>query len=433
MFINSYLPKKLKKRIILLFFCFTLLFSVLLSAVFLKLSKSTEKKLQMIDMGLAVERIRKQYLQGENVGRVNRFFHGKKGTIDFPDWLRDLPVGFHKIQRDHLIWHVMIMDYPDQRYILLRDYTVFESTRLHPLLLSLLVLLSSLLLSFILVWITLYFVINPIEKLEKSVRIELSPQRQKQLANNYDNNEIGQLAQTFDEVYDRLTQALEREKLFTADVSHELRTPLMVILSSVELLLSHPELSHHKAQPRLVKIEQAVAQILQRLEVYLALARQTTSSINQFKQQSIIEIAETVISENLAFSLTCKVTLSLQTNQIDQLYPADFCYTILSNLVKNAIEYAGEQSTVTIHLYSYGFDVSDDGIGIFPEFQPRIFSVFTGSNTSTSQHLGLGLSLVQRICDYLNWKIEFLSEQGQGTCFTIYTSAKDEKSKLFDS
>ena len=419
MYIKQWVPKKLKKRIIALFFVFTLLFSGLLSLGFLSLYKTTERKLQSIDMGLAIERIRKQYLNGENVGRVNRFFHGEKHSSKFPEWVRDLPAGFHKVKRDHLIWHVMIVDYPDQRYILLRDYSVFESTQLHPLLLSLLVLISSLILSVILIWITLYFVINPIIRLEKSVRMELSPERKNQLSHAYDDHEIGHLAQAFDQVYDQLNQALQREKLFTADISHELRTPLMVILSSAELLVTSLELSD-KAQQRVIKIEYAAQQILQRLEVYLSLARQHTLTINQFKQQAIIDIAKTVIQENQIFASQYLIQLELKTNHIVKSYPADFCHTILSNLVKNAIEYAGEKSIVTISLYQDGFSVSDDGHGIYPHLQPHIFKAFTGTNSLSSQHLGLGLSLVQRICDYLKWKIEFSSEPQKTTVFRVY-------------
>lgn len=424
MAIDQFLPQKLKKRIIVLFFIFTLIFSALLSVGYFTLSQQAEKKLQSIDMGLAVERIRTQYLNGENIGRSNRFFHGEKFSSDFPDWIRTLPEGFHKVQRDHLIWHVMVLDYPDQRYILLRDYTLFEATRLRPMLLGLIVLASSLVLSLILVWITLFYVIYPIEKLEKNIREKISPHHKNQLSSNYAEHEIGQLAQAFDEVYDKLNQALQRERLFTADVSHELRTPLMVILSSAELLLANSTLQE-KTQQRIHNIQHAAQQILQRLEVYLALARQTNSALHTFKQLSILEIAQSVIEENQSFAKRNAVTLQLHTNNMMTKYPADFCYTILSNLMRNSIEYAGAHSTVTLVLHSNGFVISDNGVGILPEFHPQIFEAFTSSRLDSKQHLGLGLSLVQRICHYLNWKIEFVSEMNQGTRFTIITNSTE--------
>lgn len=426
--LNHLLPKKLKKRIIVLFFIFTLFFSVLISLGFITLAKHAEKQLQVIDMGLAIERIRKQYLNGENVGRTNRFFHGQKHSTEFPEWVRDLPAGFYKIRRDHLVWHVMIADYPDQRYILLRDYTVFESSRLHPVWLLLMILISSLLLSLILVWITLYFVIHPIEKLQRKIREELTSTNKHQLSEGYGENEIGQLAQAFDQVYDKLNQALQRERLFTADVSHELRTPLMVISTSTELLLVNPRLDT-KTEQRLNNIQQAAQNILQRLEVYLALARQNTSPQDNFIQQPLQEIAQTVIQENMeiAARFQVKLLLSDQTNGISMRYPIDFCYTVLSNLIKNALEYAGSGSTVQLILMNDGFSVIDDGVGIATDFQAFILEEFTGTQSSSSQHLGLGLSLVQRICHDLNWELEFSSQPGQCTSFRVYTPSRNLK------
>lgn len=423
--LSNVFPKGIKKRLILLFFIFTLLFSVLLSGSALLLLHQAEKQLQSIDMGLAIERIRKQYLNGEDVGRADRFFHGQQHSSAFPFWLRDLPAGFYKVRRDHLIWHVMVADFPDQRYILLRDYTVFESNRLHPLWLLVIVSVSSLLLSSILVWITLFYVIHPIERLEKNIRENLSPHdlsssMHDPLAQHYADHEIGQLARSFDLVYQELHQALQRERLFTADVSHELRTPLMVILSSCELLLATRPFSS-KEQQRLSNIQHSAEQILQRLHVYFALARQNSSIVDQFKQSNIVEIAKTVMAENESFAARYQTHLTLQIHDSDRLYPTDFCHSVLSNLVKNAIEYAGENTTVAITILKHGFSVSDDGIGITSEQQPLIFDTFQRLNHASEQHLGLGLSLVQRICQYMQWQIKFSSQPKHGTTFTIFT------------
>ncbi|MFT4020722.1 MAG: HAMP domain-containing sensor histidine kinase [Acinetobacter sp.] len=422
---RALLPNKLKKRIILLFFIVTLIFSAIVSTAFLALSQHNEKRLQSIDMGLAIDRIRKQYLNGEDVGRVNRFFHAEKNSATFPDWVRYRAPGFHKVQQDHLIWHVMIVDYPDQRYILLRDYTMFESSRLHTFWLSLFIILGSLLLSLILVWISLHFVIHPIETLEKNIRLKLSPFSKNQLSDSYGEHEIGQLARAFDEVYDKLNHALQRERLFTADVSHELRTPLMVILSSCELLLAQQSFAE-KNQQRIHQIQQSAQQILQRLQVYLALARHNSATIPQFSEQSIQHIAHSVIDENQPFAHRHQVVLKLESNGIDTLYPADFCHTILSNLIGNAIEYAGQNSTIRIILQQNGFSVCDDGLGISAEIHPQLFDAFTGTNLGNAHHLGLGLSLVSRICEYLNWHILFSSTPDEGTNFTIITTPLDK-------
>ncbi|MEB3753641.1 HAMP domain-containing sensor histidine kinase [Acinetobacter sp. MD2(2019)] len=411
----------LKTQMIMRFFLVTLLFSAIISTAFIVLSKRGEKQLQSIDMSLAIDRIRHQYLKGEDVGRANRFFHAEKFSHTFPDWIRHLPTGFHKIARDHLIWHVMVVDYPDQRYILLRDYTNFEEERISPFLLCVMIISASLGLSFILIYITTRYAIRPIEELEKRIRQDLQPEYQNQLAINYPKNEIGQLAQAFDEVYDQLNQALQRERLFTADISHELRTPLMVILSSCELLLATAKDWPIKSQQRVAGIQQSAQRILQQLQVYLALARQNPITASTSEHKALSAIAAQVIAENLSFAKNYQISLLLDDAEYtDQDYPANLCYTVMSNLVRNAIEYAGHGSSVTLSLRVDGFCVYDNGVGISEDLQPQMFEAFTGSYQS-SHHLGLGLSLVQRICQYLNWQIEFKSYSTQGTSFIIRT------------
>ena len=85
-----------------------------------------EVHLQRIDMGMAVERVRSDFLAGIDPGRPHRFFHGEPGGAAFPQWLRGLAPGFHKIERDGRVWHVMVDDKDGQRYMLLRDYTEYE-------------------------------------------------------------------------------------------------------------------------------------------------------------------------------------------------------------------------------------------------------------------------------------------------------------------
>lgn len=85
-----------------------------------------EVHLQRIDMGMAVERVRGDFLAGIDPGRPHRFFHGEPGGSAFPQWLRGLAPGFHKIEREGRIWHVMVDDKDGQRYMLLRDYTEYE-------------------------------------------------------------------------------------------------------------------------------------------------------------------------------------------------------------------------------------------------------------------------------------------------------------------
>jgi len=115
-----------------------------------------------------------------------------------------------------------------------------------------------------------------------------------------------------------------------------------------------------------------------------------------------------------------QVELILLPQQTDVvLCPYMFTYTILINLIKNAVDYAGVQTQVSILLEDQGFCVFDNGIGINEAEQADIFDPFVRYQHASQQNLGLGLSLVKRICQYLNWEITLSSSPAHGSHFRI--------------
>lgn len=412
--------QKLKTQLIILFVSFTLFMSSIFIALSFAGLKQIEQELQNIDMGLALDRIRQQYLHGEDVGRKNRFFHGLKHQNDFPDWLKSFNSGFHKINQDDVLWHVMIKDYPDQRYILIRDYTLFESNKIYLILIILAIFLTSGVLSLGLVLLTIRFIVHPIEQLERLVRQQYQAENMLQLSQHFPENEIGRVAQAFDDVYQKLFITLQREKLFSADLSHELRSPLMVILSSCELLSQNS--MTEKQLNRILKIQKSAENILARVQVYLDLARQNPIDQN-IEKMFLFEIAEQAIADCQDLAQNNQIELILRQQQTTNIsYPYIFTYTILMNLIKNAVEYGGVHTQVTIVLEDTGFCVFDNGIGIDEAEQSDVFDPFVRYQHASQHNLGLGLSLVQRICQYLDWKITLSSSPNHGSHFQIKSS-----------
>jgi signal transduction histidine kinase len=96
---------------------------------------------------------------------------------------------------------------------------------------------------------------------------------------------------------------------------------------------------------------------------------------------------------------------------------------VIQNLVENAIKFMGDQQTPEIHIGSIKDDqgkpvffVQDNGIGIEPQYQDRVFGIFNKLDAKT-EGSGIGLTLVKRIIEVHNGRIWLTSQPGKGAIF----------------
>lgn len=422
----------LTRNLVLTYVLLTLLVGCVLTITSFWTVSVLESHLQRIDMGMAVERVRKELENGQDPGRVNRFFHGKTGSEDFPEWLRGVPLGFHKIDHDDRSWHVMVEDFDDGRFMLLRDYTDYEHNQRLSQWFFILGLGASLLLAFVLGSVTTRRVVQPIVRLASQVSDRSSQPANTIIADTYPENEIGQLAQAFDKTYNALEQALQREQLFTADVGHELRTPLMVILSTCELLHEDPAISEEQKH-QLTRIESAAQSMRNKLDVYLMLARGGNTA-QAFPQASIAQIANNNHDFWQQRAARQGNTFDIRFEYSDPhslpRYPAPLLDGVMNNLIRNVFEHAGSDVHTILAIGPDYFSVQDNGAGIATDKQSDIFFPFTRGNTASANNLGLGLSIIQRICDHQGWHITLQSRPGAGSTFHIDLSDAHYKDTL---
>lgn len=414
----------LARHLVLTYVVLALLVAGLLSWLSVWSVGKLEAHLQRIDMGMAVERVRGDFLAGIDPGRPNRFFHGDPGSEAFPAWLRRLNPGFHKIEREGRVWHVMVDDQDGRRYMLLRDYTDYEQSQVASHWTAVSGLAGSLALAFILGILATRRLLRPLSRLAAQVNARGAQPPQTRLAEDYPPDEIGQLAAAFDATYNQLEQALRREQLFTADVGHELRTPLMVISSSCELLREEQALDA-SGQARLARIEAAAADMGERLDTYLMLARGGDAA-ERFARESAHTAARGQLAawSAVAQRRDMRLTLELAQPEAPALqFPAPLLRAVLSNLIRNSLQYAGPRASVVITAGPDFMQVADDGPGIAAERHEAVFSPFVRGEQPDAGNLGLGLSLVQRICAHQGWRVSLQSAPGRGTVFRVDLAA----------
>lgn len=238
------------------------------------------------------------------------------------------------------------------------------------------------------------------------------------LAGHMPNDEIGQLAGTFDDFLRRLEQAFKRERQFTQDASHELRTPLMVIKSSLELLSVNKTLTEPQ-RAKLMLMQDAVKRMETLVTELLVLSRGMESG-----KRENIQIGEFVRELEPAFrdmatekGLTLTMTIAKRVATISAHRIA--LEKVIGNLLKNAIRFT-QQGGITVDVTGNVITVSDTGIGIPEKDLPHIFERFyRGDQSRKTEGTGLGLAICKDICDEEGWTIRVQSEVGKGSEFRV--------------
>lgn len=233
----------------------------------------------------------------------------------------------------------------------------------------------------------------------------------------FQKDEVGYLANSFNQYIFKINQLLHREQLFTGDISHELRTPLMIIKSATELMQLQ-EIKDGKESHQLKQIEASVMEIEDLIDTFLSLARDK----KLHKHNAISSNVATILNERMEYwqpiikgrgvNINCHVEGEIQRECSTPLFS-----TVVNNLIKNALHHS-HSNNIDIHLTEKKLSVCDHGAALNEEFQKVIFNAYQKADPS-SEGLGLGLSIVQRICDHQGWQVKYQHTAQQGSCFKI--------------
>jgi len=342
------------------------------------------------------------------------------GDQILPGYLKGLQPGFTEIVLDDHAYYVYMVEDGNESFYLVRDQTTFEEREKTLDMIVLGGFLLSIVISLALGLVMVNQVIAPVRRLTHQVRdreklINGTPS----LAGDYPDDEVGSLAKAFDTTIGMLQEALHRESLFTGDVSHELRTPLMVIKSSCDLLIEKDDLDGYSRQ-RIGMICKAADEIRELVEAFLTLARGHdtnlgTASLAAVVQAGLSEWEQLAAEQGLVFELHDDPEAS---NRATAGHPEILLRTVLNNLVRNAVHHTAS-GKIVLSLHADGFTLCDTGSGIASAEKSLVFQPYYRGTASKRNGMGLGLSLVQRICDREQWTIRLEDNQPHGCCFTV--------------
>lgn len=234
-------------------------------------------------------------------------------------------------------------------------------------------------------------------------------------------DELGQLAQAFNNMQDRLGRADRARKAFIANASHELRTPLFSLGGYVELLREE-ELDPQTQREFLDTMHEQIERLTSLATDLLDLSRIDTESLEIAPEQvAVVELVRGVTREFAARAARYDAELRVTGDENAEAYcDPDRVAQIVRILIDNALRHTPAGTAVEISAVErngvVSIAVSDNGAGIVADDLPRIFERFhTGSKSGGT---GLGLSIANELATAMNSELSVQSSP-DGTTFTL--------------
>ncbi|MEO8574311.1 MAG: ATP-binding protein [Pyrinomonadaceae bacterium] len=309
-----------------------------------------------------------------------------------------------------------------------------------PLIVTLIVLSLSTLVTFVLVW----RFTRPIANLSNAAREVAEGNLGVRVPDNGRTDEMGQLAQRFNEMTAELEKAKElEEQLRQAEksavigrlgsaIAHEIRNPL----NYINLTLDHLRSKFAPENPEKIgtftklisQIKSEVARINEQISDFLNYSRPANLNLRSVDARQVVEdslrLVEAQASEN-----DIRIAVVEYENVPKILADPEFLRSVFNNLFINAVQAMGnEGGNLSVKISPDGefvsFEISDTGSGISEENLSKIFEpYFSTKETGT----GLGLAIVQKIVDVHSGSIDVESKEGDGTKFTVRLPKSDER------
>jgi two-component system sensor histidine kinase ArlS len=237
--------------------------------------------------------------------------------------------------------------------------------------------------------------------------------------------ELNQLSISYNKMLERLSEAFEIQRQFTANAAHELRTPLALMQVQLDLYnsASHPGNDADTLQTiKMVteqndKLNRMVKTLLDMSELQ-TVGRNDKIILDAIVEEVLADLEPLAVEKNIKLIGKCEDATMIGSDIL--------IYRLVYNLVENAIKYNHPLGQVTVTAYQRNkhvyLSVEDTGSGIPKELRERVFEPFFRVDKSRSRAyggVGLGLTLVRKIVELHGGTIRIAKSDAQGTTFAV--------------
>lgn len=237
--------------------------------------------------------------------------------------------------------------------------------------------------------------------------------------------ELNQLGISYNKMLERLSEAFEIQRQFTANAAHELRTPLALMQVQLDLYNSATHPGNDADTLQTIKMVTEQNDKLNRM-VKTLLDMSELQSVGRDDKIILDAIVEEVLADLEPLAVEKNIKLIGKCEDATMIGSDILIYRLVYNLVENAIKYNHPLGQVTVTAYQRNkhvyLSVEDTGSGIPKELRERVFEPFFRVDKSRSRELGgvgLGLALVREIVRVHDGSICIKSGKTGGTIFEV--------------
>lgn len=285
-------------------------------------------------------------------------------------------------------------------------------------------------LSGLLIWIIIGRGLDSLEKVAEEVA-NRAPTHLEPVDLHEVPEEIKPVIDELNKLFFRLKEGFEREKRFAADAAHELRTPLAALKAQAQVALNSNDIEEkNQALQKLIASVNRSTHIVQQLLTMSKLVPEATHlqeedevNLEKLTRDILVMLAPIAVEKHI------ELEFDHEDNIPQILGNATALGILIRNLVDNAIRYSNENGRIMVQLLKQNneviLEVRDNGPGIPPELQARVFERFFRVLGNKSPGSGLGLAIVQQICELHGGRVILASpEVGNGLIVRVYLPEK---------
>jgi signal transduction histidine kinase len=242
-------------------------------------------------------------------------------------------------------------------------------------------------------------------------------------------DEVAELAATFDAMLDRIAESFETQKRFVANASHELRTPLAVMRTEIDVTLSDPDADVTELRRMAVVVRNASQRANALVDALLVLARSEAQAGRRLVRKVPADLSAGVaVALSAAKAEVERMGLDVSTHLAPAPVVGDpsLLDRLAGNLIENAVRYNHGNGRIWVRTESDALfsrlTVGNTGFELTAQDVPKLFDPFSRGGrdrTGSGRGSGLGLSIVRAVCDAHGGTVSAVALVGGGLEVTV--------------
>jgi len=285
-------------------------------------------------------------------------------------------------------------------------------------------------------WVLSGYLLRPIKRITQTAQQIGNEQNfSRRVDYNGPNDEVGQLAKTFntmleqlEEAYKKVSGALEMQRDFLADVSHELRTPLTTLRGNLGLLRHEPPIPEDETADILNDMVDETDRMIRLVNELLEQARADSTKNMLLEPVNLKILLQDVVRQAKLLSEDRQISLDVP-DDLSVMATKDALKQVMLILVDNAIKHSQRDIVLEAQRVEDEVEIRviDHGKGLSPEELTHVFERFYRADRLSGNGFGLGLSIAKGLVENMNGQISMASEVGVGTTVLLRFKAAERE------